>query len=103
MGIAASFAAIIGDGDGFPRKPDPTAALSILAKVGVSPDGAVVVGDGLPDMRLARALGVTAVAATWGYVPAAALAGEGPRVCRRLVSLRSDFAHPRRSDRLRAR
>ena len=78
LGIAASFAAIIGDGDGFPRKPDPTAALSILAKVGVSPDGAVVVGDGLPDMRLARALGVTAVAATWGYVPAAALAGEGP-------------------------
>ena len=78
LGIAASFEAIIGDGDGFPRKPDPTAALSILAKVGASPDGAVMVGDGLPDMRLARALGVTAVAATWGYVPAAALAGEGP-------------------------
>jgi len=78
LGIAASFDAIIGDGDGFPRKPDPAAALSILAKVGVSPDRAVMVGDGLPDLRLARALGVTAVAATWGYVPAASLARETP-------------------------
>ncbi len=78
LGIATSFDAIIGDGDGFPRKPDPAAALSILAKVGASPDRAVVVGDGLPDMRLARALGVTGVAATWGYVPADALARETP-------------------------
>ena len=78
LGIAASFEAIIGDGDGFPRKPDPAAALSVLAKVGASPDRAVMVGDGLPDMRLGRALGVTAVAATWGYVPAAELAHEAP-------------------------
>jgi phosphoglycolate phosphatase len=78
LGIAASFDAIIGDGDGFPRKPDPTAALSVLAKVGASPDRVVMVGDGLPDMRLARALGAAAVAATWGYLPAAALAREAP-------------------------
>jgi phosphoglycolate phosphatase len=78
LGIATSFDAIIGDGDGFPRKPDPAAALSILTKVGASPDRAVIVGDGLPDMRLARALGAIAVAATWGYVPAAALAAETP-------------------------
>ena len=50
----------------------------MLAKVGASPARAVMVGDGLPDMGLARALGITAVAATWGYVPAAALAGETP-------------------------
>ena len=78
LGIAAAFEAIIGDGDGFPRKPDPAAALSLLAKVGASPARVVVVGDGLPDMRVARALGATAVAATWGYVPAAALASETP-------------------------
>ena len=65
LGIAASFGAIIGDGDGFSRKPDPAAALSVLAKVGASPDRAVMVGDGIPDMRLGRALGVTTVAATW--------------------------------------
>jgi phosphoglycolate phosphatase len=78
LGIARSFQAIIGDGDGFPRKPDPAAATSVLAKLRASPERTVVVGDGLPDMRLARALGATAVAATWGYVPAAALAGESP-------------------------
>ena len=68
LGIAAWFEAIIGDGDGFPRKPDPAAALSILEKAGASPERAVIVGDGLPDMRLARALGATGIAATWGYV-----------------------------------
>ena len=78
LGMAASFHTIIGDEDGFPRKPDPAAALSVFAKVGASPARAVVVGDGIPDMRLARALGATAVAATWGYVPAAALARETP-------------------------
>jgi phosphoglycolate phosphatase len=78
LGIATEFVAIIGDGDGFPRKPDPSAARSILAKAGASPGRAVVVGDGLPDLRLARALGATAIAATWGYVPAAALTGEEP-------------------------
>jgi phosphoglycolate phosphatase len=78
LGISASFEAIVGDGDGFPRKPDPAAALSILARVGASPERAVMIGDGLPDMRLAHALGARAVAATWGYVPAAALARERP-------------------------
>jgi phosphoglycolate phosphatase-like HAD superfamily hydrolase len=78
LGIAGPFQAIIGDGDGFPRKPDPAAALSVLAQVGASPARAVMVGDGIPDMRLARALGLTAVAATWGYLPAAALAAETP-------------------------
>jgi phosphoglycolate phosphatase len=79
LGIAASFEAIIGDGDGFPRKPDPAAARSVLLRVGGAQERTAVVGDGLPDMRLARALGATAVAATWGYAAAEALAGEGPQ------------------------
>ena len=84
LGIVTSFEAIIGDGDGFPRKPDPAAALSILEKAGASPQRAVMVGDGLPDMRLARALGATAVAATWGYVPEGA-GRRKPRISCRLV------------------
>jgi phosphoglycolate phosphatase len=78
LGVAGSLDAIVGDGDGFPRKPDPAAALSIAARLGASVAGLVVVGDGLPDMRLARALGATAVAATWGYVPTTQLAAESP-------------------------
>ncbi len=78
LGLADELDAIIGDGDGFPRKPDPAAALSLLSRAGASRERTVVIGDGLPDMRLARALGATAVAATWGYVPATELAAEAP-------------------------
>lgn len=70
--------AVVGDGDGFPRKPDPGAALSLMTRTGAPPARTVVVGDGLPDMRLARALGATGIAATWGYVAPAALAAEAP-------------------------
>ncbi len=76
--VAALLEVIIGDGDGFPRKPDPGAALSILERVGAAPADTVVVGDGLPDMRLGRALGAFTIAAAWGYVPAADLRKEGP-------------------------
>ena len=78
VGLAARFDAIIGDGDGFPRKPDPTAARSLMTQVGASPARTIVVGDGLPDMRLGRALGATTIGAAWGYLPEAALAAEAP-------------------------
>jgi phosphoglycolate phosphatase len=78
LNAAAALDEIIGDGDGFPRKPDPTAARALLARFGSTPERTAIVGDGLPDMRLARALGATAVAATWGYVTAADLAAESP-------------------------
>jgi phosphoglycolate phosphatase len=79
LGVVAFFEAIIGEGDGFPRKPDPAAARSVLAKVGAPVTRTFVVGDGLPDMRLGRALGATAIAATWGYVSAERLTEEKPR------------------------
>ena len=37
-----------------------------------------MVGDGLPDVRLARALGARAIAAAWGYVTPDRLAAEKP-------------------------
>ncbi len=78
LGLAGALGAIVGDGDGFPRKPDPTAARAILSKAGASPARTVVIGDGLPDVRLGRALGATTIAAAWGYVAPAALRAEGP-------------------------
>jgi phosphoglycolate phosphatase len=69
LGIAHSFSAIVGDGDGFPRKPDPTAARALLEKAAVGAERAVVVGDGLPDVQVARALGARSLAVAWGYVP----------------------------------
>jgi phosphoglycolate phosphatase len=78
LGIDAGFAAVIGDGDGFPRKPDPAAALSIVTRVATTVARTAVIGDGLPDLRMARALGARAIAAAWGYVGAEGLRRESP-------------------------
>ncbi|HVT09005.1 MAG TPA: HAD hydrolase-like protein [Polyangia bacterium] len=80
LGIAGRLSAIVGDGDGYPRKPDPGAARAILANAGVGAAQAAVIGDGLPDVQLARALGARAVAAGWGYVSPDRLRAESPDV-----------------------
>jgi len=78
LALTKFFVATIGDGDGFPRKPDPTAALSMIADAGTRPARTAVVGDGLPDVRMGRALGARAIAAGWGYMPPERLAAESP-------------------------
>jgi phosphoglycolate phosphatase len=80
LGIAASFAAVVGDGDGYPRKPDPAAARAVAERLGAAPAELTVIGDGLPDMRLARALGARAIAAGWGYAAPDKLRAEGADV-----------------------
>jgi phosphoglycolate phosphatase len=78
LSLADRFVAVIGDGDGFPRKPDPAAALSLIAANRTRPARTAVVGDGLPDVRMARAAGARAIAAAWGYVAPDRLAAESP-------------------------
>lgn len=72
------FLAVVGERDGFPRKPDPAAALSLIQRANATPARTAMVGDGLPDMRIARAAGAVAVAAAWGYTRRAALVNESP-------------------------
>ncbi|MBN1846303.1 MAG: HAD-IA family hydrolase [Sedimentisphaerales bacterium] len=50
-----------------PLKPDPTSVLAVLARLGVSPDRAVYVGDSGVDMQTARRAGLFAVGAGWGF------------------------------------
>jgi phosphoglycolate phosphatase len=78
LGLTPLFTAIVGDGDGFPRKPDPGAARAVIERAGGSASGTAVIGDGLADLRMARAAGARAIAASWGYVPADRLAAEAP-------------------------
>lgn len=80
LGIAARIADLVGDGDGFPRKPAPDAARALLSRAGLAAGGARVwvVGDGVPDLRLGQALGCPVAAAAWGYTPRAVLDAEGP-------------------------
>jgi phosphoglycolate phosphatase len=72
------FTDVVGDGDGFPRKPSPEIALAVCARHAVAPADALLVGDGLPDVRLARAAGCPVAAVTWGYTPRETLAAERP-------------------------
>jgi phosphoglycolate phosphatase len=78
LGLGDRFRAVIGDGDGYARKPDPAAARAVIAMIGTRPERTVVVGDGVPDVRMARAAGARAIGVTWGYVTADRLAAEGP-------------------------
>ncbi len=78
LGIADRFTAVIGDLDGFPRKPDPAAAIEVMRRTGTKASRTAVVGDGLPDVRMARAIPCPAIAAGWGYTPMPHLQAEHP-------------------------
>jgi phosphoglycolate phosphatase len=78
LGLGRAFMTVIGDGDGFPRKPDPAAARALIESAGTVAARVAVIGDGLPDVRTARAVGALAIAAAWGYVSPELLRAESP-------------------------
>lgn len=61
------FDLIVGQRDGLPVKPDPTAARQIMAQFSVTPDECVFLGDSGVDMKTAVACGALPVGALWGY------------------------------------
>ncbi|MFJ8677327.1 HAD family hydrolase [Streptomyces sp. NPDC093589] len=60
-----------------PAKPAPDGLHAALERVGARPEQAVFVGDSPGDMTAARAAGVVALGAAWGWHPAAALHSAG--------------------------
>jgi phosphoglycolate phosphatase len=78
LGWADRFAAVRGDGDGLPRKPAPALGRSLLDTFNVTPGETVMVGDGLPDVAFARAVGCAVAAVGWGYTDRARLLAEDP-------------------------
>ncbi len=69
--------AVQGEVPARPRKPDPASTLAIAAATGIPPSDWALVGDGPADMKAARAAGMRAVAATWGFRSRAELAAAG--------------------------
>lgn len=67
------FAAIYGQRDGVPTKPDPAIVRDILRDAAVTAEAVVYVGDSGVDMQTAAAAGVTACGVTWGFRPRADL------------------------------
>lgn len=58
---------IQGQKDGVPRKPDPTAVLSIAAEFGSDPSETLYIGDSEVDGATGKAAGMDTVLVTWGF------------------------------------
>jgi phosphoglycolate phosphatase len=63
--------------DDAPSKPHPGMVLNALRATGAHPARAVMVGDTVYDVEMARAAGVAAIGVAWGYHPAEALREAG--------------------------
>jgi phosphoglycolate phosphatase len=67
LDLAIYFHAVVGPDAVERRKPDPAHMHATLRALGVGPDMAVMVGDGLNDVRIAQAAGMPCVCVTFGY------------------------------------
>jgi phosphoglycolate phosphatase len=76
-GIESYFDVVIGADSTDHHKPHPAPALAAVEQLGVTPADAVVVGDAVYDMQMARAAGCRAVGVAWGYGDEAALRQAG--------------------------
>jgi phosphoglycolate phosphatase len=74
---AWSFDPVLGERPAVPRKPDPAGALEIAEKLGLAPSDILYVGDTPTDLATARAAGMPAVAAAWGFRTEVELCGSG--------------------------
>ncbi len=78
MGLSTR-ARVVVCGDTLPeRKPSPMPLLHAAGRMEVAPDGCVYVGDDLRDMQAARAAGMLAIGARFGYIDAAVNLDEWP-------------------------
>ncbi|MFM1874192.1 MAG: hypothetical protein RL398_3614 [Planctomycetota bacterium] len=80
LGLAELLPVVVG-GDTLPvRKPDPAPLQLALARLGRPTAEATMVGDGVQDLRAAKALGLRTIACLFGFGDPAALRKEGADV-----------------------
>jgi phosphoglycolate phosphatase len=72
-----SFGVIFGQRDHVARKPDPAGALEAATALRVAPADVLYLGDTATDMQTARAAGMFAVGAAWGFRPESELREHG--------------------------
>lgn len=61
------FDAILGEGNGFARKPSPDGAVHLAELFGIEPKQCVYIGDTNTDMETGIAAGMYTVGVTWGF------------------------------------
>ena len=75
-----AFACVFGHRDDVPVKPDPSGALEIAGRLGLTPEEILYVGDTNTDMRTAAAAGMFAAGVLWGFRTAEELKKNGAGV-----------------------
>jgi phosphoglycolate phosphatase len=77
LGLHELLPVVVG-GDTLPqKKPDPAPLRHALHRLGAPPDEGTMVGDGVQDLRAAKAAGLRTIACLFGYGDPAALRREG--------------------------
>ncbi len=71
------FEQVLGQRPDYPRKPDPTAALTLAEKMGIPAEAVWYVGDTSVDMECARRAGMRSVGVLWGFRTRTELEGSG--------------------------
>ena len=71
------FAAVRGQVEGVPVKPDPAGAIALAAQLGLDPGEFLYLGDTAVDMQCARNAGMHPVGALWGFRTAEELRESG--------------------------
>lgn len=74
------FAAVQGQNNETPVKPDPTGANQITQRLGIAPADFLYVGDSNTDMQTANAAGMFPIGVLWGFRPAGELIEAGAKV-----------------------
>lgn len=74
-----TFSAVLGQREGVPKKPDPSAAREVAETLGIPPAEFLYLGDTGTDMQTAAGAGMVAVGALWGFRPEAELREHGAR------------------------
>jgi len=72
-----TFEVVLGQRENVPRKPDPSGALEAADHLNLLPKQILYLGDSAVDMLTARAAGMFAVGALWGYRSMDELKGAG--------------------------
>jgi phosphoglycolate phosphatase len=67
LDLAKYFPSVIGEREGYPRKPNPAPLLEVVAALGASPQDALMAGDSEADVACARAAGMPVLVVDFGY------------------------------------
>lgn len=78
LGLRRHFAHVIAGNSGYPKKPDPAAVHWLLARCGVTPQEALLIGDSPIDVQTGRNAGIDTVILTHGFADAQTLHADGP-------------------------